>query len=112
MSVDENEFFRQVTRLICGSLDIEKALSSCRKEKVKQLSDQDNKLQKLDEVLCSHIQRALNLAKGKITGSGGAAEILGINPSTLRGKMDKLGIPYKQQRKTIGEIKTVRFSTN
>jgi hypothetical protein len=29
MSVDENEFFRQVTRLICGSLDIEKALNRC-----------------------------------------------------------------------------------
>ena len=29
MTVDENEFFRQATIQICGSLDIEKAMYSC-----------------------------------------------------------------------------------
>lgn len=47
-----------------------------------------------DEAMCSHINKALKMAKGKIHGSSGAAELLGINPNTLRGKMRKLGIPF------------------
>ena len=35
--------------------------------------------------------------KGKIHGSGGAAELLGINPNTLRNRMNKLGINYKHR---------------
>jgi len=31
-------------------------------------------------------------------GPGGTAAILGINPSTLRSKMKKLGIPYGRRR--------------
>ncbi|NLH47293.1 MAG: sigma 54-interacting transcriptional regulator [Myxococcales bacterium] len=49
---------------------------------------------RLDEAMADHIQYALSLAKGKVHGKGGAAEILGINPSTLRSRMKKLGIPY------------------
>ncbi|MCD4683883.1 MAG: hypothetical protein K8R86_11420 [Bacteroidales bacterium] len=30
-------------------------------------------------------------------GPGGAAELLGINPSTLRNRMNKLGINYKHK---------------
>jgi transcriptional regulator with GAF, ATPase, and Fis domain len=41
-----------------------------------------------------HIRRALKLANGKIHGSGGAGELLGINPNTLRSRMRKLGIPF------------------
>lgn len=48
----------------------------------------------LDTVIARHIQRALNYADGKVGGSNGAAEILGVNPSTLRHRMKKLGIPY------------------
>jgi len=39
-----------------------------------------------------HIGKVLKLTKGKIHGSGGAAELLGINPNTLRGRMRRLGI--------------------
>jgi len=35
---------------------------------------------------------ALRASRGVIQGKGGAAEILGINPSTLRSRMEKLGI--------------------
>lgn len=48
----------------------------------------------LDEVDRRHIKRALTIARGKINGPGGAAEILRINPHTLRRRMDKLGIEY------------------
>jgi len=40
----------------------------------------------------NHIVRALNETKWVIHGKKGAAEILGINPSTLRSRMEKLGI--------------------
>jgi hypothetical protein len=33
---------------------------------------------------------------------GGAGELLGINPNTLRYKMRKLGIPFGEQRKMDG----------
>lgn len=61
--------------------------------------DHGDKQLTLDEVIVMHIQNTLKQAKGKIHGPGGAAEILGINPNTLRYKMDKLGIPFKKQKK-------------
>lgn len=46
------------------------------------------------EVTRGHVERALVLANGRIEGRGGAAELLGLNPHTLRGKMRKLGIDW------------------
>ena len=48
----------------------------------------------LEEMNVRHIRQALERAGGKINGPGGAAQILGLNPNTLRTKMNKLGIPY------------------
>ncbi len=48
----------------------------------------------LDEVVSRHIHRALSKTKGKVNGADGAAAMLGINPSTLRNRMKKLGIDY------------------
>jgi DNA-binding NtrC family response regulator len=48
----------------------------------------------LDEVISAHIRRVLAMTKGKVHGKGGAAELLGINPSTLRNRMNQLGISY------------------
>ena len=48
----------------------------------------------LDEATAKHIKRVLRITGGKIYGPGGAAELMGINPNTLRGRMRKLGIPY------------------
>jgi transcriptional regulator with GAF, ATPase, and Fis domain len=53
----------------------------------------------LDEIISIHIRRILNKTRGKIHGKGGAAELLGINPSTLRNRMNKLGIDYGRVRK-------------
>jgi transcriptional regulator with GAF, ATPase, and Fis domain len=39
-----------------------------------------------------HIRQALTLSNGKIHGKGGAAELLNINPNTLRSKIRKFGI--------------------
>ena len=45
-----------------------------------------------NEATARHIRRALESTQGRIKGSGGAAELLGLHPSTLRNKMRKLGI--------------------
>ncbi len=39
-----------------------------------------------------HILRALEKAEWRISGRGGAAEQLGLKPSTLRSRMEKLGV--------------------
>ncbi|MGZ6237041.1 MAG: sigma-54 interaction domain-containing protein [Syntrophales bacterium] len=52
----------------------------------------------LDKATALHIQRALQKANGIVHGPAGAAAILGINPSTLRSKMKKLGIPHGRRR--------------
>jgi len=46
----------------------------------------------LDENERAHIRRALAATGGRIHGPRGAANILDINPSTLRSRMEKLGI--------------------
>jgi len=51
---------------------------------------------RLDDVVASHIRRVLRLTGGKIHGPGGAGELLGVNPNTLRYRMRKLGIPFRK----------------
>jgi transcriptional regulator with GAF, ATPase, and Fis domain len=64
-------------------------------EQVEHAAESDN----LDDVIVRHIRRVLVKTKGKIHGTGGAAELLGINPSTLRNRMNKLGINYGRRNK-------------
>jgi transcriptional regulator with GAF, ATPase, and Fis domain len=52
---------------------------------------------KLDEAMAAHISEVLKVTKGKIHGPGGAAELLGVKPTTLRWRMDQLGIRYRRQ---------------
>lgn len=54
----------------------------------------DDNLPSMDEAIASHIRMALAKTRGKIEGDNGAARLLKIHPSTLRGRMRKLGIPY------------------
>ena len=54
----------------------------------------------LEELVAEHVRRALRLAGGRVSGPGGAAELLGVNPSTLRARMRKLGIPFGRERAT------------
>jgi len=46
----------------------------------------------LVEVEKEHIRRVLDLTGGKLYGEGGAAELLGMKPSTLQSRMSKHGI--------------------
>ncbi len=53
----------------------------------------------LDDAIRTHIVRALELTSGRIEGRGGAADRLGVNPHTLRGKMRRLAIDWDQYRR-------------
>lgn len=45
----------------------------------------------------NNVTEVLKLAKEKVDSPGGAAEMLGINPSTLRSRLDKLGVSYRRR---------------
>lgn len=53
---------------------------------------------RLDRLEAQHIEAILRKAGGKVSGKGGAAELLGINSNTLRHRMRKLGIKFGRKR--------------
>ncbi len=55
-----------------------------------------NKTRTLDEVQKEYIQEILETSKWRIRGKNGAAEFLGLKPTTLESKMAKLGISRTQ----------------
>jgi transcriptional regulator with GAF, ATPase, and Fis domain len=52
----------------------------------------------LDQAMSEHIARALERTGGRIEGKGGAADLLDINPHTLRSRMKKLGVEWNRFR--------------
>ncbi|MDD4870187.1 MAG: sigma 54-interacting transcriptional regulator [Kiritimatiellae bacterium] len=52
----------------------------------------------LSAITADHIRQTLVYTRGQVGGPGGAAELLGVNPSTLRSRMRKLGIPFGRVR--------------
>jgi transcriptional regulator with GAF, ATPase, and Fis domain len=55
----------------------------------------------LDEVVSGHIRRVLAMTEGRVGGERGAARVLRINPSTLRKRMRKLGIPFGRKANSL-----------
>jgi len=51
-------------------------------------------MEPLDQAVSRHIISALETTGGRVGGEKGAAKLLNMNPSTLRTKMRKLGIPF------------------
>jgi len=51
----------------------------------------------MDEVATHHIRRTLEYTNGRIEGLRGAADLLAMKPSTLRGRMRKLGIRVERK---------------
>jgi transcriptional regulator with GAF, ATPase, and Fis domain len=49
-------------------------------------------LKSLQEVEVDHIQEVLQFTQWRIEGAKGAAQILTMNPSTLRSRIRKLGL--------------------
>ena len=54
----------------------------------------------LKEMEANHILKALSRCKGKVSGKGGAAELLELKPTTLYSKMKRLGIQRDTYRFT------------
>jgi PAS domain S-box-containing protein len=52
----------------------------------------------IDDVQRRHILKVLESAGGRIRGSGGAAELLGLKPTTLRSRMQRLGLDPRRLR--------------
>jgi len=52
----------------------------------------------LDAAMADHIRAALARVGGRIEGPSGAAQLLGINPHTLRARMRKLGVVWQTYR--------------
>jgi transcriptional regulator with GAF, ATPase, and Fis domain len=75
-------------------------LNTEQKKKTLELGVQSEGIDNLDEVISRHIRRVLSKTNGKVNGQNGAAAFLGINPSTLRARMKKLGINYGRKSKS------------
>ncbi len=59
----------------------------------------------LDEMTRDYIREILGRSGGKINGTGGAAEILGVHPNTLRNRMNRLGIAYGRKENRTRSIR-------
>lgn len=94
----ENVVERELILNRKGPLDFEGVLMKQEDHDRKESLIQDN-FPTLEEVMRHHIHRALKNTNGRVHGPEGAAELLGINPSTLRSKMKKLGIAYGRRRR-------------
>ena len=67
----------------------------------KSRDNSDNATLNLDRAMAEHIRKAMSIAGGKVEGRNGAAELLGINPRTLRYRMRKLGVPFGRGANSI-----------
>jgi len=86
----ENVIERAVIFSESNSLKLAAPLKNLQPAKTPEPSD--SPFQSLFEMEKSHILMALEKTHWNVTGKGGAADLLRINPSTLRGRMRKHGI--------------------
>lgn len=88
----ENLIERGVLLAEGGSVELKELLP--KMDAIPPTADADDTDFNLDRIISNHIVRALNHTGGKVGGADGAAELMGINPSTLRKRMRKLKIPF------------------
>ncbi len=81
----------------CGPLTFEH-FNLSRPSPIEPVQDGEAETDHLDTIVCRHIRRALAQTQGKVSGNNGAAALLGINPSTLRNRMKRLGIHNEWKR--------------
>jgi DNA-binding NtrC family response regulator len=81
-----------------GPLGFDRLILTQQEEEIPALPHQEDGPLRIDEVISRHIRAVLRLTKGKVHGPGGAAELMDLNPSTLRNRMNKLGIPYGREK--------------
>lgn len=91
----QNVVERELIRFKGGSLMFESLVSPpyAREKQPSPNMDRESLIPvSLDEAMAQHIKKAIEFTKGRINGKDGAAELLRINPSTLRSRMGKLGV--------------------
>jgi DNA-binding NtrC family response regulator len=93
----ENVIERTMILSPTGPLNFEH-LNLGQPQKAMELQEQIEETDNLDDIVSRHIRRVLSRTKGKVNGPDGAAALLGINPSTLRNRMKKLGIDYGRKK--------------
>ena len=84
------EFENLIERAIILSKEDSLFIPEVQTSSSKRLIDEKNIT--LDDVLRNHIKKVLRQTNWKIDGENGAAELLGLKPSTLRDRMKKLNI--------------------
>jgi len=92
-NIRELEHFIERTVLLASGTTIKEVhLPSLRSKNLAKMRSEEIKLLTIDENEKAHIYQILKYCKGRISGFGAAAEILGVPPSTLNSKIKRLGI--------------------
>jgi len=61
------------------------------------IEEENQSIQTLSEIEKAHILKALQATRWKVGGPDGAAELLGLKPTTLFFRMKKLGISRRRR---------------
>lgn len=85
-------FIERSVLLASGPMIKQIHLPALKSSSLAKVISEEIKLQTLDENEKAHIYEILKYCKGRISGLGAAAEILGVPPSTLNSKIKRLGI--------------------
>ena len=91
-NVRELEHFLERSILLTNGTVIKEVLLPSISPKSASNDFEVNRIKTIDENERDHILAVLTKCNGRIWGTGGAAELLGIPPTTLNSKMKKLGI--------------------
>jgi len=83
-----------------GTLELGLPSLSTGSMRSKAVREQEDIIRPLDEIIAAHIEKTLGRSGNRVEGENGAAQMLGVHPSTLRGRMRKLGIAHGKKRKT------------
>lgn len=95
-NIRELEHLIERSVLLCkGSVITELPLPKSNRVADVPISDKE-RVKSIDEIERDHILAVLKKCNGKISGAGGAAELLNLNVSTLNSKIKKLGIEKDQ----------------
>jgi transcriptional regulator with GAF, ATPase, and Fis domain len=90
----QNVIERAVITSLDGRLNLNRALPEVSSTELS-TDEQNAAIRTAEEMLQferDNILRALQVSDWRVSGKGGAAEMLGINPSTLTSRMKSLGI--------------------
>ncbi len=90
-NIRELEHIIERSAIICQDERIDKVYLPNNKQE-KDTAEYDDGITTLSDNERQHILKALRHTKGKVSGHGGAAELLDIKPTTLEYRMKKLGV--------------------